>query len=207
MTGAKPNREHYTISQRLFNDETFSNTAVVDDRLTNWPAVYILTSPTEVYVGETLNYCRRMKQHLKDDRKSNLRLTHLILHDEFNKSACLDLESTLIDLFVGDGRLKVLNTNRGIVDANYHQRPYYRQIFNDIFDTLRKENNLFSQSRFDIENSDLYKFSPFKKLNQEQEAIADSIWDQLIERFERRDEDFQEIIIEALPGTGKTAVS
>ena len=51
MTGAKPNREHYTISQRLFNDETFSNTAVVDDRLTNWPAVYILTSPTEVYVA------------------------------------------------------------------------------------------------------------------------------------------------------------
>lgn len=207
MTGAKPNREHYTISQRLFNDETFSDMALVDNRLTNWPVVYILTSSTEVYVGETLNYCKRMKQHLKNDHKRSLQLTHLILHDEFNKSACLDLESTLIDLFFGDGRLRVLNENRGIVDANYHQRSYYRQIFNDIFESLRKENNLFSKSRFDIENSDLYKFSPFKKLNQEQEAVANSIWDQLIERFERRDEDFQEIIIEALPGTGKTILA
>lgn len=148
-----------------------------------------------------------MKQHLKNDHKRSLQLTHLILHDEFNKSVCLDLESTLIDLFFGDGRLRVLNENRGIVDANYHQRSYYRQIFNDIFESLRKENNLFSKSRFDIENSDLYKFSPFKKLNQEQEAVANSIWDQLIERFERRDEDFQEIIIEALPGTGKTILA
>ena len=207
MTGAKPNREHYTISQRLFNDETFSNMALADDRLTNWPVVYILTSSTEVYVGETLNYCKRMKQHLKNDHKSSLQLTHLILHDEFNKSVCLDLESTLIDLFFGDGRLRVLNRNRGIVDRNYHRRAYYRQIFNDIFEALRKENNLFSKSRFDIENSELYKFSPFKKLNQEQEEVADSIWEQLIERFERKDEDFQEIIIEALPGTGKTILA
>ncbi|MEZ7673433.1 DUF2075 domain-containing protein [Pauljensenia sp. 20925_1_27] len=207
MTGAKQNHEHYTITRRLFNDETFKDVATIDEKLTNWPVVYILTSSTEVYVGETLNYCKRMKQHLKNDHKSSLQLTHLILHDEFNKSVCLDLESTLIDLFVGDGRLRVLNANRGIVDANYHQRAYYRQIFNDIFDILRKENNIFSKSRFDIENSDLYKYSPFKKLNQEQEAVANSIWDQLIERFERRDEDFQEIIIEALPGTGKTILA
>lgn len=61
MTDAKRNREHYTISQRLFNDETFSDMALVDDRLTNWPVVYILTSSTEVYVGETLNWLFRVE--------------------------------------------------------------------------------------------------------------------------------------------------
>ena len=207
MTDAKQNHEHYTITRRLFNDETFENLALVDDRLTNWPVVYILTSSTEVYVGETLNYCKRMKQHLKDSKKSNLNLTHFVLHNEFNKSVCLDLESTLINLFVGDGRLKVLNKNRGIVDANYHRRAYYRQIFNKIFEVLRKENNLFSKSRFDIENSSLYKVSPFKQLNHEQEEVAASIWEQLVQRFEQGEEDLYEVIIEAPPGTGKTILA
>lgn len=207
MTSSEAVHENYTISCRPFAEEAVKSLVATDTRLTNWPVVYILSSPKKVYVGETLDYDKRMRQHLDNSQKRNLRLTHVILHEKFSKSACLDLESTLINLFTGDGQRKVLNANNGIVDADYYLREQYRRIFEDIFESLRNTHGLFSQSKYEIENSDLYKYSPFKQLNEEQEATVTSISEGIIERLKQNRSDLQEIVIEGGAGTGKTILA
>ena len=207
MTSSESVHDGYTISRRAFKQEAVKDLVTTNDKLTNWPVVYILSSPKEVYVGETLDYDKRMRQHLDNSQKQNLELTHVILHDKFNKSVCLDLESTLINLFTGDGQRKILNANNGIVDADYYLRDHYRRIFEDIFENLRTTYGLFSQSKYEIENSDLYKYSPFKQLNEEQEEIVTSISEGIIERLEANRTDLQEIIIEGGAGTGKTILA
>lgn len=207
MTSSESVHDGYTISRRAFKQEAVKDLVTTNNKLTNWPVVYILSSPKEVYVGETLDYDKRMRQHLDNSQKQNLELTHVILHDKFNKSVCLDLESTLINLFTGDGQRKILNANNGIVDADYYLRDHYRRIFEDIFENLRTTYGLFSQSKYEIENSDLYKYSPFKQLNEEQEEIVTSISEGIIERLEANRTDLQEMIIEGGAGTGKTILA
>ncbi len=207
MTSSESVHDGYTISRQPFDQDAVRKLVATNDKLTNWPVVYILSSPKEVYVGETLDYDKRMRQHLDNSQKQNLELTHVILHEKFNKSVCLDLESTLINLFTGDGQRKILNANNGIVDADYYLRDHYRRIFEDIFENLRTTYGLFSQSKYEIENSDLYKYSPFKQLNEEQEEIVTSISEGIIERLEANRTDLQEIIIEGGAGTGKTILA
>ena len=207
MTSSKSVHDNYTITCRPFEEDSVKELVKTDSRLSNWPVVYILSSPKEVYVGETLDYDKRMRQHLDNTQKQGLQVTHVILHEKFNKSVCLDLESTLINLFTGDGQRKVLNANNGIVNADYYLREHYRRLFDDIFDNLRRSHKLFSHSKSDIENSDLYKYSPFKQLNEEQKSTVTSISERIIDRRANDHSDLLEFIIEGGAGTGKTILA
>src|SRR5699024_6581063 len=109
-----------------------------------------------IYVGETGNAERRMRQHLKSETKKHLREVRVVLDDRFNASACLDLESYLIRLLDGDGRFKLLNLNEGVTNQEYYQRSEYNETFKEIFDELR-ELGYFQRSIPQIENSDLFK--------------------------------------------------
>ena len=197
----------YEIKRTKFEPNSVSTLVKTDTRLKNWPVVYILTSSKEVYVGETLDYNKRMSQHLKTVEKNKLDVTHVVIHEKFNKSVCLELESILINLFTGDGKKTVLNANHGIVDADYYQRDSYREIFNEIFESLRSSYGLFSQSKPDIENSDLYKYSPFKQLNEEQENVVTSLSERIISSLSDQNSPLQELIIQGGAGTGKTILA
>jgi len=174
------------------------------DRHRNWPVVYTLTNTNEVYVGETVNAAARVRQHLDAKEKQHLQEVRIILDDTFNKSACLDLESFLIRMFSGDGRLKVLNRNDGVTDANYFQRETYREQFEHIFEQLRTQ-GLFSKRIPEIVNSDLFKLSPFKALNSDQEAVIEDILEGLFRDLDARTN--STAVIEGGPGTGKTIVA
>lgn len=197
----------YEIKRTKFEPNSVSTLVKTDTRLKNWPVVYILTSSKEVYVGETLDYNKRMSQHLKTVEKNKLDVTHVVIHEKFNKSVCLELESILINLFTGDGKKTVLNANHGIVDADYYQRDSYREIFNEIFESLRSSYGLFSQSKPDIENSDLYKYSPFKQLNEEQENVVTSLSERIISSLSDKKSMLQEFVIQGGAGTGKTILA
>ena len=197
----------YEIKRTKFEPNSVSTLVKTDTRLKNWPVVYILTSSKEVYVGETLDYNKRMSQHLKTVEKNKLDVTHVVIPEKFNKSVCLELESILINLFTGDGKKTVLNANHGIVDADYYQRDSYREIFNEIFESLRSSYGLFSQSKPDIENSDLYKYSPFKQLNEEQENVVTSLSERIISSLSDKKSPLQEFIIQGGAGTGKTILA
>lgn len=174
------------------------------NRHRNWPVVYTLNNATEVYVGETVNAAARMRQHLDADEKRHLEEVRIVLDDTFNKSACLDLESFLIRMFSGDGQLKVLNRNDGITDANYFQRGTYREQFESIFEQLR-EQGLFAKRIPEIINNDLFKLSPFKALNSDQEAVIEDILDGLFRDIDAATD--STAVIQGGPGTGKTIVA
>lgn len=130
----------------------------------------MLSNDNAVYVGETLSAASRLEQHIDSGEKLGLKAAHIILDETFNKSACLDLESSLIRWFAGDGRArKIRNRNLGVFNYDYFGRQTYQAVFREI-QTELKNRGFFSQTIEEIENSDLFKFSPYKSLNGEQIA-------------------------------------
>ena len=177
----------------------------VDPRHSNWPVVYVMNNTEEVYVGESLNVEGRMKQHLESDSKRNLESVRVVLDDTFNKSACLDLESFLIRMFHGDASRQVLNLNAGITDADYYDRDNYNKTFRQIFEELRTQEELFKRTIPQIVNSDLFKLSPFKALNQDQAAAVNDILEGFFDDLESGVDNT--VVVEGNPGTGKTVVA
>lgn len=176
----------------------------LDPRLANWPVVYTLNDTREVYVGESRNVAARMKQHRDSTAKQHLREARVIVHERFNKSACLDLESYLIRLFAGDGRYRVLNRNDGVTDADYFDREAYRTAFAEIVDELGAA-GVFDHTVAEIENSDLFKLSPFKALTPDQAIALEDIVEGLLTDLGSDRETTS--VVSGDPGTGKTVVA
>lgn len=192
------------IETHPFDEATVRRWRSSEGRHGNWPVVYTLNDHREVYVGETLNAVGRVRQHLTTPAKQHLRTVRLIVDPEFNKSASLDLESFLIRMFSGDGRYSVLNGNHGVTDADYFQREYYQAKFEQIFERLRAE-GLFTRKIGEIHNSDLFKLSPFKALNTDQEIVVESLLEGLF--ADLQEGQASTAVVEGGPGTGKTIVA
>ncbi|ERJ12274.1 DUF2075 domain-containing protein [Haloplasma contractile] len=166
----------------------------------NWPVVYILEDGKEAYVGETINAFNRSKEHYKNSDRKKLNNIHIISDNEFNKSATLDLESSLIEYMSADGIFKLQNSNKGLINHNYYEREKYQAKLEILWDQL-KDKNLAKNSLIQIRNFDLFKFSPYKSLSLDQESTANAIIGVI---------DLQENsthLISGGPGTGKTILA
>ncbi|MDQ1124008.1 DUF2075 domain-containing protein [Microbacterium trichothecenolyticum] len=199
----------FEIDRLNFTPSAISDWTAGDERRTNWPVVYVLDGADSagagaVYVGETVNAVARMRQHLSNPAKQVFRHVRVVIDDTFNKSACLDLESHLIRWLAGDGQFTVMNGNEGIIDARYFERDRYRHSFRDIFEKLRSE-GVFQRSIPEIENSDLFKLSPFKVLTPEQAIAVEDIVEGLLADIKGGASSAS--VIEGQPGTGKTIVA
>lgn len=194
----------FRIEEVSFRAEEIAAWALLEPRFTNWPVVYTLSDAKEIYVGESLNAAGRFRQHLDSPARSHLRGARVVVDDTFNKSVCLDLESFLIRLFAGDGQYQVLNGNHGITNANYYGRDRYRETFEAIFEELRSR-GAFTRPIREIENTDLFKLSPFKALTQDQQIAVDDILTGLFDDIESGAS--SRIVIQGAPGTGKTVVA
>lgn len=199
----------FEIERLDFTTPAISTWASGDERRTNWPVVYVLdsagsTDAPSVYVGETVSAVSRIRQHLQNPSKAGFRRVHVVIDETFNKSACLDLESHLIRWLAGDGHYTVLNGNEGIIDARYYERDQYRESFRDIFEQLRAD-GIFQRSIPEIENSDLFKLSPFKVLTREQAIAVEQIVEALLADLATGTQSTS--VIQGNPGTGKTIVA
>ena len=184
-------------------------------RHSNWPVVYVLEerhgtvlgAPNglrDIYVGESLNTVARMRQHLKSPQKQHLSTIRVIVDATFNKSVCLDLESYLIQMLAGDGAYRVLNRNDGITRSNYYERDRYREGFRNVFVKLAQD-GVFTRSIPAIENSDLFRLSPFKALTEDQANSVEQIVKGFLTDLVRGVQ--STIVIQGDPGTGKTVVA
>ena len=191
------------IHRVSFDRDSLAAWAATDPRSANWPVVYTIDGLRHVYVGETIHVLSRMRKHLARGDRNHLTSARVVIDEMFNKSVCLDLESFLIKRFSGDGKYEVLNANAGMTGSDYYQRETYRQQFEDIFDQLRSE-GLFEKSAADIENSDMFKLSPYKELNYDQRTAILAILQQLFSDL--RNGQPSTAVIEGQPGTGKTIV-
>lgn len=194
----------FRIEKIPFNLENISKIAKEDGKTKNWPVVYTLNNDASVYVGESLNVAARFRNHIESTGKNQLHTARVVIDETFNKSACLDLESFLIRLFAGDGAFQVTNRNEGITNSDYFGRAAYQKKFEDIFHKL-KEDGLFRQSIPEIVNSDLFKLSPFKELDEDQTIAVAEIVEGLFEDIENNRKSIT--VIQGAPGTGKTVVA
>ncbi len=191
------------IDRIPFRPDALAAWAELEERSQNWPVVYTLDNDRRVYVGESTQALSRMRQHLANSDRSHLSRARIVVDETFNKSVCLDLESFLIRMFSGDGKLQVDNANAGLTGSDYYQRDHYREKFEAIFAELRRE-GLFVQSIEQIENSALFKMSPYKALTVDQRTAVMQMIESLFADLPsgRR----STAVVKGQPGTGKTVV-
>lgn len=166
----------------------------------NWPVVYLLANKKELYVGETINVYNRSSQHYENPERRKLNKLYIITDEEYNKSAALDIESRLIQYISADGKFILQNGNHGLKDHNYFDKQKYKAKFEAIWSELRKI-QLTKNSIVNIKNSDLFKYSPYKSLTEDQEKIVRNLLKEIQFKNEKT------YIINGDPGTGKTILA
>jgi len=166
----------------------------------DWPVVYIIENEREVYIGETTSAHNRSRQHYENKDRARLKRLHIITDEESNKSVTLDLESQLIQYFSAEGTLRLQNGNKGLVNHNYFDRDRYRAKLETIWKKLQGL-KLVKRELSDIENSELFKYSPYKALTEDQTAVAD----ELSEAVKAGHPGVH--IVNGGPGTGKTILA
>ena len=175
------------------------------DKGQNWPVVYILNGEKEAYVGETNNAYKRMGQHLENKKRSVMKNILLLLNDSFNKSATLDIENKLIQFMHADGKFELQNENAGqSVQHNYYQRGLYEQLFQDIWNELKRK-KLASKTLYEIRNSEIFKYSPYKELTEDQFTCVESLLK--LTGIALQESKSKKLVIQGGAGTGKTVLA
>src|SRR5690625_3535171 len=191
------------INRYPFSSQALSEIGANAFATGNWPLVYILSSQRarRAYIGETTNTLQRLNSHLKHSDKKTLTTVHLISSDYFNKSATLDIESELIKYLAADGQFQLLNANLGLADHNYYQRnELYSPIFRSVWDKLRAQ-GVARQSLESINNSDVFKYSPYKTLSFDQRQGLVEIMRALLQPK------MKNLVVEGGAGTGKSVLA
>ena len=169
----------------------------------NWPVVYIINNNEEAYVGETTDASIRSNQHLANEVRRQLDKINIIGDETFNKSSILDLESFLIKYMAADKRFKLQNGNGGLQNHNYYQRKMYEDKFREIWVQLKTKGLVKNDLRM-IENTDLFKYSPYKSLTVDQYMIVNDILSDLAELVNKKES--ATFVVEGGAGTGKTVL-
>ncbi len=167
-----------------------------------WPLVYFILSDSikTAYVGESTHALSRIKTHLANPERNSLDKIAIIGSDKFNKSATLDIESNLIQYITAEGTYQLQNGNSGLINHNYYQKDSYKNLFRQVWQQLI-EKSIVSKSLTEIENSELFKYSPYKALNEDQYNSVLEILDGLTSRNSNR------IFVSGSAGTGKTILA
>ena len=172
----------------------------------NWPVVYLIHNDDkqEAYIGETLNAGKRAAQHWQNKERKHLKTIHIMTDDTFNKSVILDLEAFLIKYMSADGKYILQNGNAGLSNFDYYSRKEYEDEFLKIWEKLR-ELNLVQKGINDIQNTDEYKYSPYKTLTKDQEGVLGTIL-YIINGYLKRGIETS-VLVEGGAGTGKTILA
>ena len=191
----------------MINIETYKFDTKVVGTLENakygkkWPIVYIINNDKEAYIGETVNAYVRASQHLDNPKRRILNLINIISSEKFNKSVILDLEAFLIKYMAADNKFKLQNGNGGLQNHNYYQKELYESKFKEIWNKL-KDKGVVQNDLLVIENSDLFKYSPYKSLTEDQYKVVTDILKTLAEDVKNVQP--SSFIVHGGAGTGKT---
>ena len=170
----------------------------------NWPVVYLINNKNELYVGETTSAGGRFYQHLNNPERKNLKKIRIVFDDQFNKSAILDIEQTLIQMFLADQKYELQNRNGGqSCKHDYYQRALYQAKVDEIWNKLNQA-LLTKHNASTIRNSNLFKYSPFNTLTPEQEQVSQEILLNAINCLES--DETGTSVLSGKAGTGKSIV-
>lgn len=186
----------FKIIEGDFKNNKYSN----EEYLDNWPMLYILENGKKAYIGESNHVKTRMTQHATNAEKRIFKKVHFIYSKLFNQSVTFDYESKLIQYIVADELFQVTNKNSGIADKQYYQKEEYDKKFEVLWRKLQKE-KLVKHSLEELENSDLFKYSPYKELTDEQREVVEDILIKI------KSGDIDRIVVNGMPGSGKTIIA
>ncbi len=99
-----------------------------------------------------------------------------------------------------EGTFDLQNWNYGLINHNYYQQDLYKNLFKEVWNKLI-EKKIVTKSLSEIENSELFKYSPYKSLNEDQYRSVLEILDGLTNKNSNR------IFISGSAGTGKTILA
>ena len=189
--------EQYDFSKKSLN-RIEQNTWVKNQ----WPLVYFIQNDSIklAYVGESTNASSRIKNHLANPERCKLDKISIIGSDKFNKSSTLDIESNLIQYITAEGTYKLQNGNYGLINHRYYQQDLYKNLFKEVWNKLI-ERKIVTKSLTEIENSELFKYSPYKSLNEDQYNSVLEILEGLTLKNSNR------VFISGSAGTGKTILA
>lgn len=204
MNNENSNWEKPKVSEELEFTRKTGNEIALLRYGKEWPIVYMIFNKKEMYIGETVDASTRMLQHYSSARRRQLEKVRFVYSNGFNKSSILDLESYLISHISADGQFKLQNDNAGHQKHNYWQQEKYRAQFAGIWEQLR-DLELAKKSLSEIENDNLFKFSPYKDLTDDQFFAANNILNELKKDIINDKE--STFIINGGPGTGKTVLA
>lgn len=197
----------YELSIDISEEYDFSRESLPDIQQNTWvkhqwPLVYFIQNSDQklAYVGESTNASSRIKNHLANPARAQLRKISIIGSDKFNKSATLDIESNLIQYLSAEGTYQLQNANYGLINHKYYQQDIYNNLFKEVWNRLA-EKKIVTRTLEEIKNSELFKFSPYKSLNEDQYNSVLEILDGLTVKSSNR------IFISGSAGTGKTILA
>ena len=170
----------------------------------NWPVVYVYYNSNKAYVGESLDALRRMEEHQNESPFYEFTNICFFSGNTYNKSVILDLEASLIKYMGAEGTRKLINGNVGVVDHNYFYKEAYEEDFKEIWSIL-VEKGIVKKSIVSIENTELFKYSPYKSLNYEQEKAAYEILQNIYKMNNASKKSLMQI--DGGAGTGKTILA
>lgn len=193
------------IQSYPFNSEGLGQVSILS-KGKNWPVVYLIHDDENLYIGETTSVVARMKQHLNNDEKKELKVIEIVFDGTFNKSVVLDYEQRLIKYCSVDKRFQnILNRNKGQQAAHdYYNRNKYRNQFRVLWQKMR-DKGLANNAIDIIENDNIFKFSPYNALTGEQNAVSVSIMNDILDSFENNISGVS--LVDGCAGTGKTVLA
>lgn len=171
----------------------------------DWPVVYLINGPKEMYVGETSSFQGRFRQHLGDEKKANLSKISFVDDADANKSLVLDLEQKLIRLCSADGKFTLTNANAGqSARHDYANKSDCEKKIREIWGLMSNE-NLTNHSYEELINTNIFKYSPYTVLTEEQNAVSRDVLRFILNGL--KDNMESSALVMGSAGTGKTIVA
>jgi len=204
---------------KKFSDSAVNFSKKDRDYIIDYPTVYVINNQTKkdtynVYIGETSNIKVRASQHLNRNpineaigKSSNPKssLMYVVGHEYFNKSLTLDVENKLMHYLSTVSQVDVIHNKRTNQQNKYYTSKYFEDIFSKVWQALRKKNKSLFPLKSIIEDSALFKASPFHKLTHEQMDAKEKIYTKVVKSLKNNDSG-QLVLVAGEAGSEKTVL-
>ena len=167
----------------------------------NWPVTYILQKNDKLYIGETTGGFGRLKNHFESKKEFRDGKVSLITDSDFNKSSILLFESLLIEYLIADQKYNITNQQLGI-KHNFFNKHSFERKFENSWDRFLTS-GFVNKDLLNIKNLDIFKYSPYKSLTEEQDEITSDI----IKTIKQNPNQQNIFLVNGGPGTGKSVMA
>ncbi|WP_241955701.1 DNA/RNA helicase domain-containing protein [Staphylococcus chromogenes] len=129
----------------------------------------------------------------------------MIGHNYFNKSLTLDIENKLMQYLSSVDSVENLYNKRTNPQSEYYTSEHFEAIFSKIWQQLHRQNAQLFPLESAIQESAIFKASPFHKLTNEQ-YLAKQLILERVRRALQNDETGQHVFVDGEAGSGKTVL-